>query len=62
MEVELESKHSIDSAIDYLRQSNQKVTNKCAELETLLSQSESQKSELDTSLKKSENQNKMLKD
>lgn len=33
MEVEMESRHSIDSAIGYLRQSNQKVTNRNGEIE-----------------------------
>ena len=38
MEVELEGKDQIESAIEYLRQSNQKVTNRCAELESLLAE------------------------
>ena len=47
MEVELETRQSIDSAIDYLRQSNQKVTNRCSELESTLEERDSQLSELD---------------
>ena len=34
----MESRHSIDSAIDYLRQSNQKVTNRNAEIENQLAE------------------------
>ena len=36
MELELADKRQIESAIEYLRQSNQKVTNRCSELENQL--------------------------
>lgn len=62
MEVELETHQSIDTAIEYLRQSNQKVTNRCAELETQLSERDSQVAELDKALKQSENQCKLFKE
>lgn len=54
MEIELESRQKIDNAIDYLRQSNQKVTNRCAELESQLSTKKAEATGLDQQLKSSE--------
>ena len=54
MEIELESRQKIDNAIDYLRQNNQKVTNRCAELESQLSTKKAEVTDLDQQLKSSE--------
>ena len=47
MEVDLENRMQIDTAIDYLRQKNQKVTNRCAELEAKHTESSSRAQDLD---------------
>ena len=61
LEVELADKRQIEDAIEFLRQSNQKVTNRCSELESKLTSREFEFSELEQQFKFSENQNDMLK-
>ena len=62
LEIELENQQQIDTAIEYLRQSNQKVTTRNAELETEIALKETQALELEQQAKLHETQNKMLKD
>jgi len=60
--IEMENRQQIDSAIEYLRQSNQKVTNRCAELEAELQRHSFEAGDMETLLKRSEKQNKALRD
>lgn len=62
MEHELENKLQIDDAIEYLRQSNQKVTNRCSELESQLARRDHEAAELEQQLKMSESQNALLRE
>ena len=47
MEVEIESKFQIDNAVDLLKSNNQKVTNRCSELEAQLSFKQTQLADTD---------------